>query len=122
MEENAPEHKDNYYPYYPPTKESNWKNNIRNPLAAINWRRMGHAIDRQFGVLGGFFSSFTGFFNSVAGIASNAVNIYFRIFTNYHLLILRKEKEIKPILNFCVFILGNFQCCPNFDNSGNWSK
>ena len=36
---------------YAANNESNLKNNSRKPLTGINWRRIGHAMDRQFGFL-----------------------------------------------------------------------
>ena len=94
----VPKHQNNYYAR---NNEDNLKSNqqykykIRTPLAAINWRRIGHvidqikenAIDRQFGALGGFLSPFTGFFSAVFEIASSSVNIHFFVLMTFQSLI-----------------------------------
>ena len=111
MEENAQEDQTNYYDRnYEAHLNSNqqYKYKIKNPLAAINWRRIGqaidqikgNAIDRQFGVLGGFLSQFTGFFSAVGGIASSSVNIHFFIFMTFQLLI-NESEIIETMLYLC---------------------
>ena len=66
VNDNDYEYKDEYYA---PNKEFNSKRKNHSPLAAINWRKMGNKIDRQFQLLGGLGGLFSGLFATGGPIA-----------------------------------------------------